>query len=299
MTESNKLTKYLKVSRANFFLSSLIPGLVSVSVAIYQKKDINWYLLPVVFLGILSVHAMTNLVNEYYDYKKGIDNPSDTGEVHLLSSGRVSLGEVRILIIISLFLCLGCAVLLSFYRGVPFFLFCIAGILAGYSYTGPPLEYKYQGFGDIMIFLFMGPMLVGGAYYALTGIISKLAIYASFPQGILIAAVLNSNNIRDIDKDRATAVKTLPVIIGVKRAKIIYSFLIYAAFAWPVFLALAGLVPLTTLLILIFLPYAVKANKVLKEEKKDAIGGIDLMTLKVYVGVNMVLVLSVLFGRFI
>ncbi len=117
----------------------------------------------------------------------------------------------------------GVGVLLGFvllcYRGLPMLL------LGGYLYTGGPKGYKYLALGDVLVFLLMGPLMVVGSYYALTGGLTLTVFLASLPVGSLVAAIMAINNHRDAATDREAEVRTLSNVIGF-RASVIENLLL-------------------------------------------------------------------------
>ncbi len=290
--------RYLKVARADFFISSILPVMIASSAALYFSAPLRGSLLPLVLVGVVSLHAMVNLTNEYNDYKRGVDLRSGNSP-HLIASSQVTPREAAVLAYISFGVSFAVLLILAYFRGWLLLFIGLFGIAAGYSYTGPPLAYKYRSLGDIMIFLFMGPFLVLGAYYALTGEISLNPVIASFPQGLLIAAVLNSNNIRDINEDRSAGIRTLPMLIEIKKASGLYSFTLFISFGWVVFWVLAGVFPVYSLAVLVCAPRAVSAAGRLRRLKETELENIDFITLKIYLGVNTLLASSFIAGVFL
>ncbi len=294
-TRTLRLPVFFKAARANFLISSLIPAAIAAGVAAYLNAAAAWVLFPVILFGVACLHFFVNLVNEYFDFRRGVDLPAKYDRVHPLASGEVSAGQVLIFMILTFALGFGCLVILSFYRGFLLFVLGVLGFAGGYSYTGPPLAYKYRGAGEIMILLFMGPLLGSGIYLALTGELSFVAIAASLPPGLLITAVLISNNIRDIDKDRAAGIKTMPIRTGLEKASYIYASVLFSVFIWIIIMAVLGYYPLLSLISLIFIPAAVKYSKILKKREKH-LDTIDLKTLQIYAGVNTIIAFSFFLG---
>lgn len=287
------LIRYFKAARGDFFISTLIPVFIAVGAALYYCAHISWALLPLITLGVVSLHALVNLTNEYYDYKKGIDK--EAGPVHLLPSGEVSLNEVKFLSLLTFIISSSVMLILWRYRSSLILVLGIIGISGGYFYTAPPLAYKYKSLGDIMIFFLMGPLLMVGLFYSLTGVISVFPLIASFPQGSLITAVLNANNIRDMEKDRAASVRTLPILLGRKCAANIYACALILSFLWIMLFIILGVFPPSAAFVLLFIPNALNLISAVRAPSSD-IKMIDLETLKLYIGVNTVLGVSFIIG---
>jgi hypothetical protein len=90
----------------------------------------------------------------------------------------------------------------------------ILGLVGGYGYTAPPLRYKYRALGVPLVFLLMGPLMVVGSYFAVTGAWSVEALILSVPVGLLVAAILHGNEWRDIGEDTRAGIVTLSSRLG-------------------------------------------------------------------------------------
>lgn len=114
--------------------------------------------------------------------------------------------------------------------GWPLLLLGALGVLGGYGYTGAPINYKARGLGVILVFWLMGVLMVVGSYYAVAGSWSERSLWLSVPVSMLSAALLLSNELRDIAEDRAQGVKTLTVRIGYRPALMLYLFLLLGVY---------------------------------------------------------------------
>jgi 1,4-dihydroxy-2-naphthoate octaprenyltransferase len=192
------------------------------------------------------LHLGTNLINDAADYWKGVDRPGSTGGSGLLTSGQLSPRTVyRVgLGLLGLAALAGGPVIVA--RGWPVALLGGIGALGGYAYTAGP-AYKYRGLGDAGVFLLMGPMLVAGAFFAITGhaephTLLRVAL-ASLPIGLLVVAILAVNNYRDFDDDAAAGITTLAHVLGRRRARVYTIGLFVAALCATVAIGCWGLVP--------------------------------------------------------
>jgi 1,4-dihydroxy-2-naphthoate polyprenyltransferase len=120
-------------------------------------------------------------------------------------------------------------------------------IAAGWFYTGGPRPYGYAGFGEVFVFVFFGVVATVGSAYVQTGEISRLALVASVPVGLLATALLVVNNLRDIDGDRRSGKRTLAVRLGDRRTRVLYVVLLVAAVLPVPMVAGAGDRPLAAL----------------------------------------------------
>ena len=90
----------------------------------------------------------------------------------------------------------------------------LLGLVGGWGYTAPPLEYKFRALGLPLVFLLMGPLMVVGAYFAVTGEFDWAAVWVSVPVGLLVTAILHGNEWRDIGEDARAGSRTFSIRVG-------------------------------------------------------------------------------------
>lgn len=194
-----------------------------------------------ILVGALSttlfLQVLSNLANDYGDFKNGLDNDNRRGPTRSVQSGEISLGAMKIGIFIcaSLSLTSGLWLLFEASKSIGInnvILFLVIGLLAiaaAIKYTIGKKPYGYRGFGDIAVFLFFGLAGVAGTYFLHTNEISWHEFLPAVSIGLLATGVLNLNNMRDEENDRASGKHSLVVMFGQKKAKIYHSFLILGA----------------------------------------------------------------------
>jgi 1,4-dihydroxy-2-naphthoate octaprenyltransferase len=110
----------------------------------------------------------------------------------------------------------------------------LLAIAAAVTYTAGPKPFGYLGLGELVVFVFFGPIAVAGTAFVMTHHVTRLALVSSIAMGCLITAILVVNNLRDIDTDRVAAKRTLAVRIGRRATRWEYTALIAVAYAIPV-----------------------------------------------------------------
>jgi 1,4-dihydroxy-2-naphthoate octaprenyltransferase len=162
--------------------------------------------------------------------------------------------------------------LLAIVGGWPIIVIGVLSLLSGLAYTGGPRPFGYHGLGDVFVFVFFGMVAVTGTAYLQMGEWSPFAMALAVPVGLLVTNILVVNNLRDIDTDRAAAKRTLAVRIGDRATRMQY--LIFAAVAYLIPLALAAADPSRRLLLLplLSLPLAIT----LVRQVVGGVGGRDL-----------------------
>jgi 1,4-dihydroxy-2-naphthoate octaprenyltransferase len=186
-------------------------------------------------------------------------------------------------------------------RGWPIAVLGMLGFLGGFGYTAPPLQYKYKALGLPLVFLLMGPLMVVGGYYAVTGEWSMQALVLSLPVGFLVAAILHGNEWRDITDDARAGVATLSTIYGRNAAHIGYVSLVLGAYLALAVGVLIGMVPTAALLAMLSLPLfvrAIRASELGASGQQRAIAMIDLETAQLHAVFGLLLVVGLLMATF-
>jgi 1,4-dihydroxy-2-naphthoate octaprenyltransferase len=140
--------------------------------------------------------------------------------------------------------------------GVELLLVGAASIAAGVLYTGGPKPYGYEGLGELFVFLFFGVVAVAGSYYVQVERLEWQAFALSVPVGLLAAAILVVNNVRDVETDRRAGKRTLAVRIGRLRARRLYAVMMVVALLAPIAVWAAGALSYCILLALLAAPLA-------------------------------------------
>jgi len=276
----SKLSVWIQTIRPFAFPASLIPVFIAGALAFREPSGASWILFPLILLCVLLFHSGTNVISEYFDFKKGLDKSYTFGSSRVLVDGLIDPKEVLAggYVLFGIGFLLG--LILVLVRGVPILILGVIGLLGGIFYSAKPIGYKYIGLGDIMVFLLMGPLMVTAAYLALTGTLNPKVIYVSLPIGFLVTAILNANNIRDIKYDRQAQVKTLEAILGYKAAKIEYYFLITAAYLSIIVMTLTKVLPIWSILVFLSLPVALKNIRIAISSQEGSAGEITILDVK-------------------
>ncbi len=292
----SKASLIMQAVRPFSFSASVIPVLVGAMFALaYYEGEILWYLFPVVIIASILLHAGTNLVSEYYDLEKGVDRKDTFGSSKVLVEDLLPPKTVLKAGYISFILGFILGMILVFVHGLPILYLGLIGIAGGIFYTGKPIGYKYVALGDVLVFFLMGPLMVVGSFFSLTGVFDMDVAIVSLPIGFLVTAILNANNIRDIKHDSEAQVKTLATILGINAAKKEYYILVFGAYLSVVIMVLTGLLDYWTLLIIISLPVALKNIKdisIAEVNNPEAIAMMDIRTAQLHMQFGLLLTIG-------
>lgn len=299
----------LRAIRPFSFSASMIPIIAGAMYAWYLQSNptiihpiqINWLFFPIVILASLLIHSGTNLVSEYYDYEVGVDRLNSFGSSRVLVESLIAPKKILYSGYVCFALTFILGMILVSQRGLPMLAIGIIGIIGGMFYSNKPFGYKYLALGDILVFILMGPLMVYGSFYALTGLFNINVLWISVPIGFLVTAILHANNTRDIADDTSAGIKTFAILIGLKASKIEYYFLEIGAYLSVVVMILTGVLEYWSLIVLLSLPPAI-AN--MKEISTAEIGNpqkiamMDIKTAQHHMLFGLLLSISLVISKF-
>jgi 1,4-dihydroxy-2-naphthoate octaprenyltransferase len=207
-------------------------------------------------IGSVFIQIGTNLSNDYSDARRGADTEDRLGPVRVTAGGLMPPRTVLYGTYVAFGIAVAAGLYLAAVAGWELLAVGAASILAGVLYTGGPRPYGYEGLGELFVFLFFGVVAVVGSYFVQTEDLRWEAFALSAPVGLLAAAILVVNNVRDVETDRRAGKRTLAVKLGRGRARRLYAAMLLVAFLAPPVVLLAGGLSGWILLSLAALPLA-------------------------------------------
>lgn len=228
------MSEWIKAARLRTLPLSLSGIIVGSFIARWRMSEAegkwNIEVFVLALLVTLLYQVLSNYANDYGDALKGTDSlRSSSAEIRSVASGKISSKSMRMAIVLVAVLSLIATLALlyvaflqdGFYQGFTVLLVLgILSILAAVGYTLGRKPYGYMGLGDIMVFLFFGILSVCGSYYLFTREFHWDMLLPASAIGLFSAAVLNLNNMRDMESDRITGKKTLALRLGYRNAMI-------------------------------------------------------------------------------
>ncbi|MBF0314439.1 MAG: 1,4-dihydroxy-2-naphthoate octaprenyltransferase [Oligoflexia bacterium] len=213
---------WILATRPKTLPAGVSPLLLAAALA-YAKQgtiDITLFLLTMLTTTLLQI--ATNLTNDYYDAKRGLDGKDRLGPTRVTESGLIAASKVKFAFIFCFMLAFILGLYLSYCGGWPILALGILSMVVAYAYTGGPFPLSYYPLGELLAFLFFGWVAVGGTYYLLTGEfpIRTLLYYGSAP-GLASAAIMSINNLRDRESDLKRGKRTLLGCFSEKRARLL------------------------------------------------------------------------------
>ncbi|HJF31768.1 MAG TPA: 1,4-dihydroxy-2-naphthoate polyprenyltransferase [Sporosarcina psychrophila] len=237
-----------KMTRPHTLTATFAPVILGTVMAMYESK-IDWLLFIAMMTACLALQIATNLFNEYYDFKRGLDTADSTG----IGGGIVRHGLKPKNVLTVAFLLYILAAFIGVYICInsSWWLVVIGlfGMAIGYFYTGGPLPIAYTPFGELFSGLLMGIGFVLIAFFIQTNTITIQSLLISIPIGILVGAINMSNNIRDIEEDIKGGRKTLAILLGSEKGIIVLAIAFVVSYLWIVFLVVTGHISPWTLVV--------------------------------------------------
>ena len=264
-----------------------VSGIIVGSAYAYYQNKFSWIIFLLAILTTLSFQILSNFANDYGDGIKGTDD-NRIGEKRLVGSGEISSKQMKNVIIANGFISFLLSISLiyvsfgkeNFVYSLLFLGLGIASITAAIKYTVGNNAYGYSGFGDVFVFLFFGLVAVLGSNFLFSKTIDMLLILPAIAIGMLSVAVLNLNNMRDIENDKISNKNTIVVKNGLSWAKNYHHFLLLTPFVC-LFVFSIGTDKMILFIFLIFIFFLKHLEKVRKshnhadfdpELKKVALG---------------------------
>lgn len=235
MTKIESWFKAFRLRTLPLSFSSVILG----SMLALYRDSFQLYILIGALTTTLFLQILSNLANDYGDFKNGIDNDRRLGPQRSVQSGIIKPHQMVVGMIICAILALASGIWLLYEVSkttdliivLTFLVIGLLAIAAALKYTVGKNPYGYQGLGDIAVFLFFGITGVAGTYFLHTNEIAWQELLPAVSIGLLATGVLNLNNLRDIENDREQGKRTLVVMMGLKHAKLYHTLLIFGAIA--------------------------------------------------------------------
>ena len=241
--------------------------------SIFTGSALGYWVNPQSFSGLVMalcllttilLQVLSNFANDYGDHQKGSDTEERIGPLRGIQKGEISAKELKwglILMVVASFLSGSFLIGIAYENLSDLFAFAGLGILAivaAITYTVGAKPYGYMGLGDISVLVFFGLLGVGGTYYLQTHSIDSHIILPAIGSGLLASAVLNINNLRDIEQDAKAGKNTLAVRLGAYKGRVYHCILLSVAALCYLAFAAATAISWTNYLFVLAMPLLAK-----------------------------------------
>lgn len=252
-----------QLTRPHTLTAAFAPVFLGTMIALTYGK-LHFPLFIAMLVASLLIQMATNMFNEYYDFKRGLDTEHSVG-----IGGTIVRNGIRAKTVLNIALALyAISVLIGIYicsqTSWGLAVVGLISMLIGYLYTGGPYPIAYTPFGELVSGVVMGMLLILIAFYIQTGTVTNDAILISIPSMLLVGGIMMANNIRDIEGDTVGGRKTLAILVGRKNAVTVLALFFIIAYVWIIGLIITGHLTVWGLLVLISVPKPIKAITIFK-----------------------------------
>ncbi|MEK4713747.1 MULTISPECIES: 1,4-dihydroxy-2-naphthoate polyprenyltransferase [Sporosarcina] len=239
-----------QLTRPHTLTAAFAPVFLGTMIALTYGK-LHFPLFIAMLVASVFIQMATNMFNEYYDFKRGLDTEQSIG-----IGGTIVRNGVKPKTVLNLaFMLYGISVLIGIYICMETsWMLAVVGILSmmvGYFYTGGPYPIAYTPFGELFSGVVMGMLLILIAFYIQTETVTTEAVLLSIPSMLLVAGIMLANNIRDLEGDKEGGRKTLAILVGRYNAITILMLFFIISYGWIIAMILFG--HLTPWALLVFL----------------------------------------------
>jgi 1,4-dihydroxy-2-naphthoate octaprenyltransferase len=263
------LSIWLRAIRIRFLLASVIAVSNGLAIAYWKYANIDPLYALLTYVGVVFLHASVDLLNDYWDHKRGIDSVTKrtkfSGGTGVLPENLLTPRAVYIAGII--FLILGASIGAYFVaiRGITIAVILGFAVVAIYFYSTRIVN---AGLGELFVAI-KGAMIVLGTFYVQNAVLAPDALYVGVIVGILSATVLFINSFPDYEADRSKGRRTLVIMLGRKTASALFPIFIIAVYAMIAGGILLGFTKVYSLISFVSIPLAIKSILSLRVESEN------------------------------
>ena len=251
----NRLEVWKTAARVHTLPAAVVPVLVGSGLA-YGQELFRWDAFLWALVGALAIQVAANFANDASDAKRGADTLDRLGPPRMVAVGAISSRQMWMATWVAIGVAAAAGVALTIIAGWLILLIGVSSVVAMLGYVGGPAPYGYRGLGEVFVFVFFVLVATVGSRYVHDKTAPLAAWLLAVPVGLLVTSILVANNYRDLDTDRAAGKRTLAVVMGRERTRILFASLVLGAFAAVAVFAVSGWIPITTLFCGFLLPFA-------------------------------------------
>ena len=217
----------------------------------------RWDAFVVTLFAALAIQVGVNYANDLADAQKGADTEARIGPTRAVAAGLLTSSQMKRGIAVAFGLAAIAGCYLIWLAGWVILAIGIVSIVAALGYTNGPIPYGYYGLGEVFVFVFFGLVATVGTRYVYDSAAPADAWTSGVSMGLLAAAILVANNVRDIETDRIAGKRTLAVILGRQPARWMYAAMVFVAYGVIAIATVVDILPVWALLTFASIPLAV------------------------------------------
>lgn len=247
-----------KLTRPHTLTASFAPVFLGTAIA-FIDHPIRWGLFIAMLVASLLIQSATNMFNEYYDFKRGLDTEKSVGIGGTIVRNGVQPKTVLQLALLFYAISIGIGLYICYETSWWLAVVGLVSMAIGYFYTGGPWPIAYSPFGEVVSGFVMGMLLVLIAFYIQTDTVTGLAIALAVPSMLLVAAIMLANNIRDIRQDTIGGRRTMAILVDRPAAINVLLGLFAGSYVWIIGLVVLQFISPWALLVFVSVPVPKRA----------------------------------------
>ena len=260
--------KYINLTRPHTLTASFVPILVG-SAAALVYDTIRFDIFICMLIATLLIQSATNMFNEYFDYKRGLDSKESVGIAGAIVRNGMSPRQVFTIAVAFYVIAALIGLYITFQSSIIVLIIGLICMAVGYFYTGGPFPISWTPFGEIFAGLFMGTILIVLTFYIHLGEINSFIILLSLPVAITIGLLNMANNIRDRVKDKRSGRRTYVILVGKNTAILTAAIALFIGYVIILYIGTIHENSSVFLLLpLLSIPIAVETIKLLQQGNK-------------------------------
>ncbi len=295
--------------RVPYFTGAAMAVVCAAAAAVYDRGTLKVPFFLAALVGAVSIHAASNLINDYFDFKSGCDarnlvrGPLNGGS-RVIVDGLLTLRAVRNGAAATYGIGIACGLYLAFSLGRAgwvLVLFGLAGLFISFGYTAPWPYLAGRGLGEVGLGLAIGVIPVMATYFVLTRGASWTAFIGGLPVSGLMAACLWINEFPDAESDLVSKKKNAVIRLGRRRARYVFYALLAVIYLSPAVGIVAGVLPVWVLLSWTLLPAAVWAARILHRHYDEPVSlfPAQIMMIRLHLTTGLLMTVGLLLGRWL
>lgn len=291
----------IKLMDIKTLIAGTVPVILGSIYSLYAFKKFNMLYFTLLIFAMILIQSSTNMINDYFDFKRGADNGKSVNE-KVLISGEITSHQVLFIVAMYELIALGIGVFIAGQTSYYILLVAAVGSIISVLYAFGPLPISYTPIGEIVSGVTMGIGITTTVIYIQSNVITLNTVLVAVPTALFIGTILLSNNLSDLAEDKKVGRKTLPIVIGIKNAEKLWIINVVSLVILTYILVLSHIYPIIVLVpVILLFPYKSIYHFLYYDKniytKSRTMGTIAEIGLKYHIAVSIGLAIAILFSQ--
>lgn len=288
----------IKLMDIKTLIAGTVPVILGSIYSLYAFKKFNVLYFTLLIFAMILIQSSTNMINDYFDFKRGADNGKSSNE-KVLISGEITSHQVLFIVAIYEFTALGIGVFIADQTSYYILLVAAVGGAVSVLYAFGPLPISYTPIGEVVSGITMGIGITITVIYIQSNVVTLNTVLVAVPTALFIGTILLSNNLSDLTEDKKVGRETLPIVIGIKNTEKLWIINVVSLIILTYILVIIHIYPIIVLVsVTLLFPYKSVYNFLSYDKnictKSRTMGIIAKVGLGYHIAVSIGLVISIL-----